>query len=108
MCLYVVGNAFRVIADALGGEVDEETYELSYNADADDVADALTAASDTLGSVSATRTISGKDSLLIWKRCTHSLPVTILKWSIRRYYRTAMMKTTSRGTCSTFFCTAVQ
>lgn len=49
-----------MIADALGGDVDAETYELSYNADADDVATALEAASSVLGSVDSTRTVSGK------------------------------------------------
>lgn len=51
---------FRVMADALGGELDAETYELSYNAAASDVADALESAAATLGSVGATRTLSGK------------------------------------------------
>lgn len=50
----------RVIADALGGDVDAETYELSYNADADEVATALEAASFALGNVDATRTVSGE------------------------------------------------
>lgn len=50
----------RVIADALGGDVDAETFELSYNADADDVATALEATSSVLGSVDATRTVSGE------------------------------------------------
>lgn len=48
------------MADALGGEIDAETYELSYNAAASDIADALESAAPDLGSVSATRTLSGK------------------------------------------------
>lgn len=51
---------FRIIADALGGEVDAETYELSFDADADDVAAALEDSSGLLGNVVASRTISGK------------------------------------------------
>lgn len=51
--------ACRVIADALGGEVDAETSELSYNAAATTVADALMALSDALGTTDVTRTISG-------------------------------------------------
>lgn len=49
-----------MIADALGGEIDAETYELSYNAAANDVANALEAASGTLGTVSATKTVAGE------------------------------------------------
>lgn len=52
-------GALRVMTDALGGEVDAATYELSYDASAADVASALEAVSNTLGTVDVTRTISG-------------------------------------------------
>lgn len=47
------------MADALGGEIDSETYELSYIAGASEVSEALETASTDLGAVSVTRTISG-------------------------------------------------
>ena len=50
----------RVIADALGGDVDAETYELSYSASEGDVATALEAASRVLGTVEVTKTVTGK------------------------------------------------
>lgn len=50
---------FRVMADALGGDIDSETYELSYIAGASEVSEALESASDDLGAVTVTRTLSG-------------------------------------------------
>lgn len=50
----------RVIADALGGEIDAETYELSYSASEEDVAAALEAAGSVLGNVDVTRVVTGK------------------------------------------------
>lgn len=72
-------DACRVIADALGGEVDAETSELSYNADGATVANALMALSDSLGTVEVTRTISGAcnifmlSSILQQVYCYHSI-----------------------------------
>lgn len=48
------------MADALGGDVDVETSELSYSADSNDVANALEAASGTLGTIDVTRIVSGE------------------------------------------------
>ena len=59
MCAYFRACP-RVMADALGGEVDGETYELSYSASGADVAAALEAVSSVLGNVDATRTTTGK------------------------------------------------
>lgn len=57
----VVGGTFtlRVMADALGGEIDAETAEIGYSASAAAVELALEAASSTLGGVQVTKTTSG-------------------------------------------------
>lgn len=49
------------MADALGGEIDQESYEIAYNAAASDVATALEATSADLGHVDVTKTVSGID-----------------------------------------------
>lgn len=58
----VVGGTFtlRVMADALGGEIDEETAEIGYSASAAAVELALEAASSSLGAVQVTKTTSGE------------------------------------------------
>lgn len=58
----VAGGTFtlRVMADALGGEIDVETAEIGYSASAAAVELALEAASSTLGDVEVVRTISGE------------------------------------------------
>lgn len=47
------------MASALGGQIDAETYELSYSATATDVSAALEAADSAIGNVEVTRTVSG-------------------------------------------------
>lgn len=70
------------MADALGGEIDAETYELSYNAAGSDVAEALEVASAALGNVEVTRTISGKLCVVVDACpffCARSLRSFVLK-----------------------------
>lgn len=57
----VAGGTFtlRLMADALGGEIDVETAEIGYSASAAAVELALEAASSALGDVEVARTISG-------------------------------------------------
>lgn len=67
---HVAGGTFtlRVMADALGGELDVETAEVGYSASAAAVELALETASGTLGQVQVSRTISG-DVPLCFFRC---------------------------------------
>lgn len=67
----VVGGTFtlRVMADALGGEIDEETAEIGYSASAAAVELALEAASSTLGAVQVTKTTSGEMLFLVLVLC---------------------------------------
>lgn len=55
------------MANALGGKVDQETYELKYNAAASDVEKALESASSALGNAEVVKTVSG--------RLDHRLPL---------------------------------
>lgn len=50
----------RVMAAAVGGEIDAETTEIDIGADANAVATALQSASGTLGVVAVTKTIDGE------------------------------------------------
>ncbi|CAM9800578.1 unnamed protein product [Ectocarpus sp. 6 AP-2014] len=65
----VAGGTFtlRVMADALGGEIDVETAEIGYSASAAAVELALEAASSTLGDVEVARTISGTGTTITYE-----------------------------------------